>query len=226
MALIEETVDVALDSNEAYKEWMRFESFGHVMRSVERVIKTSEGAHHWVVKVAGRHREFDTKITADEPGRRVGWEAVGQLPHTGTVLFTPLGERNTRLSVSIDWHPGSLVQKAGSAIGSDHREVRNELWRFKDYVEAGGSATHHWAPEHGLGSHDYYGGTMGGGFPPGRTELRDVPVQDPAARKDQPGEHGEMGTAHPRHRSPEAGRRPHGDVPEAARDPEGGATGR
>jgi hypothetical protein len=227
MARIEETIDLTLGAEDAYGQWLDFEAFSLFMRSVERVIRTGDGAHHWVVKIAGRRREFDTRITSDDPGKRVAWEGTGDMPHSGVMVFTPIDNGNTRMSVSIDWQPGSVVQKAGHRVGSDHREVRNELWRFKDFVESGGTLTHHGVPEHGLGSHDYFGGTAGGGFPPGVTELPDIPMQDPAAAKDQPGGHGEMGEASPRHRAADAaGARGAGPAPEAARDPEGGATGR
>lgn len=186
MAKIEQTVDIAAPAAEAYREWTRFEAFGIFMHGVVRVIREDDVTHHWTTKVGGVRREFETKITEELPGKRMAWETVEGVPHQGAVEFLELDPGRTRMTVRIDWHPGSMLEKAGATLGSDHREVRNELWRFKQYVETGGSETHHPASEHGLGSRDYYGGTAGGGFPPGYTEQHDIPVQDPAAGKDQP----------------------------------------
>ena len=174
MATIEETVEIALPAAKVYDEWLRFEYFPSFMHGVKSVIRTSDTSHHWVTKVGGVQREFDTAVTEDEPGERIVWRSEGGLRHSGTVTFGRIDADTTSMHVHIDWEPHSLLEKAGSGLGSDHREVRNELWRFKTFVESGGSEMHE------LGNQQFYGGTFAGGFPPAASAQPDIPQNEDA----------------------------------------------
>jgi uncharacterized membrane protein len=169
MATVDETVEIARPAQTVYAEWLRFESFPSFMHGVKSVIRTSDTTHHWVTKVGGAQREFDTTVTEEVPGQRIVWSGEGGVRHGGTVTFGAVDADTTSMHVHIDWQPGSLLEKAGSSLGSDHREVRNELWRFKEFVESGGSETHD------VGDKNFYGGTFAGGFPPKQSSQPDIP---------------------------------------------------
>jgi carbon monoxide dehydrogenase subunit G len=174
MATVDETVEIARPAQTVYAEWLRFESFPSFMHGVKSVIRTSDTTHHWVTKVGGVRREFDTTVIEEEPGQRMVWTCEGGVRHRGTVTFGVVDANTTSLHVHIDWQPGSLLEKAGSGLGSDHREVRNELWRFKNFVESGGSETHD------VDGKEFYGGTFAGGFPPQTTAQRYLPRNEDA----------------------------------------------
>lgn len=180
VATVDETVEIARPAHMVYAEWLRFESFPSFMHGVKSVIRTSDTTHHWVTKVGGAQREFDTTVTEEEPGQRIAWAGEGGVTHSGTVTFGAVDADTTSMHVHIDWEPESLLEKAGSGLGSDHREVRNELWRFKEFIESGGLETHEPASEHGLGNKEFYGGTFAGGFPPQTSAQPDIPRNEDA----------------------------------------------
>jgi hypothetical protein len=48
------------------------------------------------------------------------------------------------VTAQIDWEPEGLVEKAGSLVGADDRQVKADLKRFKEYIEGRGAATGEW----------------------------------------------------------------------------------
>jgi uncharacterized membrane protein len=63
MATIEQSVDVEVPVRTAYNQWTQFESFPRFMEGVESVTQLDDTHNHWVTKVGGVEREFDTVIT-------------------------------------------------------------------------------------------------------------------------------------------------------------------
>ena len=55
--------------------------------------------------------------------------------HTGVVTFHKLGERLTRIEVTLDIEPSGLIEKAGRGWRFAKRGVRGDLHRFKAYAE-------------------------------------------------------------------------------------------
>ena len=51
------------------------------------------------------------------------------------VTFEELSEVSTRVTVTIDWQPDGLVEKAAGALGLDNVQVLVDLERFKEWVE-------------------------------------------------------------------------------------------
>jgi hypothetical protein len=43
--------------------------------------------------------------------------------------------------VQLDFEPEGIMEKLGSAIGSDDRQVKGDLERFKEFIEARGTET-------------------------------------------------------------------------------------
>ena len=63
MATIEQSVDVEVPVRTAYNQWTQFESFPRFMEGVESVTQLDDTHNHWVTKVGGVERGFDTVIT-------------------------------------------------------------------------------------------------------------------------------------------------------------------
>lgn len=145
MSQVIEAIDVDVPVRVAYDQWTQFETFPDFMDGVEQVTQIDPTRSHWVTKVGGVTREFDTEITEQHPDERVAWASVaGEVKHGGVVTFHRLGERTTRVTVQIDWEPKGLVEKAGAAVGLDDHQVKADVKRFKAFIERTGEPTGAW----------------------------------------------------------------------------------
>lgn len=141
---IEKSVDVAVPVSTAYNQWTQFESFPHFMEGVEDVEQVSDTWTHWRTKIAGVTREFDAEITEQHPDHRIAWRTV-QGPHqAGVVTFHRLDDMRTRVMLQLEYHPDSLVEKAGTALGMVQRRAEGDLERFKHFIEARGKESGAW----------------------------------------------------------------------------------
>ena len=145
MSRIEESIDVDVPVRVAYDQWTQFESFPSFMDGVESITQTDPTHNHWVTKVGGVTREFDTEVTEQHPDERVAWKSVGgETRHAGVVTFHRLDDTHTRLMIQIDWEPEGLVEKAGAVVGVDDRRVKADAKRFKEFIEGRRAATGAW----------------------------------------------------------------------------------
>lgn len=145
MAQVQETVDVEVPVRTAYDQWTQFESFPYFMQGVESITQLDDTRNHWVTRVGGVEREFDTEITAQHPDERIAWHSVGgDTRHGGVVTFHRLDDTRTRIMVQIDWEPDGVVEKAGAVVGADDRRVKADVQRFKTFVESRGQETGAW----------------------------------------------------------------------------------
>ncbi len=148
MSDVTESVDVHVPITTAYNQWTQFESFPQFMDGVESVRQTDERHSHWVTRIGGMRREFDTEITEQHPDERIAWKSVGgDTSHAGVVTFHRLGADDTRVTVQLAWQPQGLVEKAGSYLGMDSHQVKADTARFKTFIEQRGTATGAWRGE-------------------------------------------------------------------------------
>jgi hypothetical protein len=69
------------------------------------------------------------------PDERIMWNVSKGVQHTGVVTFHELADRLTRIEVSLDVEPGSLIEKAARGMRHVKRAVRADLARFKAFIE-------------------------------------------------------------------------------------------
>ena len=105
MPNVTKSIDVSVPVRTAYNQWTQFESFPNFMGGVESITQTDDTHSHWVTKVGGVTREFDTEITEQHPDERVAWKSTDGTTHAGVVTFHRLGEGETRVTVQLDWEP-------------------------------------------------------------------------------------------------------------------------
>jgi len=135
---IVETVDVDVPVATAYNQWTQFESFPKFMGGVESITQLDDTRNHWVTKVGGVSREFDTEITEQLPDERIAWHTVaGDVQQAGVVTFHRLAEDKTRVTIQIDWRPSGVAETLGAAAQLDDHQVKADAHRFKEYVESG-----------------------------------------------------------------------------------------
>ena len=145
MSQVQESVDVNVPVTTAYDQWTQFESFPEFMDGVESITQLDDKRSHWVTKVGGVTREFDTEITEQHPDERVAWHSIGgDVEHGGAVTFHRLDDATTRVMIQIDWEPKGAVEEVASALGVDDRQVKADAKRFKDFIESRGQETGAW----------------------------------------------------------------------------------
>ncbi|WP_225753707.1 SRPBCC family protein [Actinotalea sp. Marseille-Q4924] len=144
MPSVQESIDVDVPLSTVYNQWTQFEDFPHFMGGVEQVTQVSDTLTHWKTSIGGVEREFDAEITEQHPDERVAWKSIDGKTHAGVVTFHRLSDTSTRVMVQIDWETESLAEKAGAALGVDDRQVKKDLARFKEFIEARGAETGGW----------------------------------------------------------------------------------
>ncbi len=118
------------------------------MRHLEQVTETAAGMSHWVARgPAGIRVEWDAEIINEVPNRLIGWRSVpgSDLTSAGSVQFAKARNgQSTQITVHMQYAPP--VGKAGAFLAtifgqSPSATVREDLRRFKQFLEAGEYAT-------------------------------------------------------------------------------------
>lgn len=144
MSSVTESVDVNVPVSAAYNQWTQFEEFPQFMDGVDQISQLDEAHTHWVTSIGGVQREFDAEITEQHPDERVAWTSTDGTTHAGVVTFHRLSDAQCRVTVQLDWQPAGVVEKVGSALGLDSRQVKSDLARFKKIIEDRGSESGGW----------------------------------------------------------------------------------
>ena len=147
MSSITESIDVRVPVRTAYNQWTQFEEFPRFMEGVERVDQLDDQRLHWVAKVAGKTKEWDAQIVEQTPDQRVAWKATSGAQNAGVVTFHRIDDNMTRVTVQMDIEPEDPIEKVGDAAGFPDRQVKQDLERFKDFVESRGHETGAWRGE-------------------------------------------------------------------------------
>ena len=132
MSTVEQSIDVDVPVRVAYDQWTQFESFPEFMDGVEEVRQIDDTHLHWRAKVSGKEVEWDAVITEQLPDERVAWKATDGKANAGVVTFHRLSDDSSRIMVQIEHESDGVMEKVGSALGADTRQVKNSLERFKE----------------------------------------------------------------------------------------------
>jgi uncharacterized membrane protein len=144
---IRESIEVEVPVQTAYNQWTQFEQFPQFMDGVESVKQLDDTHLHWVAEVGGKKREWDAEIVDQLPDERIAWRAVDGNGPNGVVEFEALGESKTMITVEMAYEPEGLTEQLGSTVGIDSRQVKGDLERFKQLVEARGVESGAWRGE-------------------------------------------------------------------------------
>jgi polyketide cyclase/dehydrase/lipid transport protein len=132
---IQQSVDVAVPLSTAYNQWTQFEEWPSFMHRVDNVSQEDETHVSFKAKIWGVSKEFKAEILDQRPDDRIKWHVTEGLTHSGVVSFHELAPRLTRIEVTLDVEPGSLIEKAARGMRHVKRAVRADLARFKAYIE-------------------------------------------------------------------------------------------
>lgn len=145
---VHRTITVNRPPEELYRYWRELGNLPRFMLHLESVTSGRDARSHWVAKApAGRTVEWDAEIITDRPNELIGWRSLegADIPNAGSVRFTPAPEgRGTEVRVELEYDPpaGRLGAAVARIFGEEpQQQVRDDLARFKQVMEAGEIAT-------------------------------------------------------------------------------------
>jgi len=141
---IQQSVDVAVPLKVAYDQWTQFEDWPEFMHRFENVEQVDDAKVAFSSKIWGIKKRFEAQIVEQHPDERIEWDVKEGVAHSGVATFHKLAPRLTRVEVSIDVEPDSLLEKAGRGMRFTKRAVRADLHRFKAFVEMNDEAEGGW----------------------------------------------------------------------------------
>ena len=147
MPKYEDSIDVRVPVRTAYDQWTQFEAFPTFMDGVDRVVQLDDKHLQWTATVAGREKQWTAEITDQTPDTRIAWKSTSGAENAGAVLFEPLGPNDTRITLKLVVEPDGPVETVGAAVGLVERQVKGDLERFRDAVQAAGPAVDGWRGE-------------------------------------------------------------------------------
>lgn len=144
MAQVTESIDVNVPIRTAYDQWTQFEGFPQFMGGVQQVTQLSDTRLHWKAEIAGRTKEWDAEITEQTPDQRVAWTSTSGARNAGVVSFQSLGADSCRVQLQMDVEPEGPLESAGASLGLLQRTVKDDLEKFKGFIESRGQETGAW----------------------------------------------------------------------------------
>lgn len=144
MSTIVESVDVEVPVRTVYNQWTQFEQFPAFMEGVTEIRQVNDTRLHWVIDIAGQHREFDAEITEQHPDERVAWTSVDGPRHAGVVTFHQLSPTKTRVTAQMEIDPEGFFEKVADKAGVLDRRVKGDMMRFRDFIQSRGQETGAW----------------------------------------------------------------------------------
>jgi uncharacterized membrane protein len=132
---IQQAVDVAVDLETAYNQFSQFEDWPQFMHRVTNVSQDDECTIKFSTKIWGKTKEYEAKIVTQRPDDRIKWKVSQGITHTGVASFHELAPRLTRIEITLDVDPGSLIEKAARGMRHIKRAVRADLHRYKAFIE-------------------------------------------------------------------------------------------
>ena len=132
---VQQAVDVGVPLETAYNQFTQFEDWPEFMHRVTRVTQEDDCSLSFATKIWGKTKEFKASIETQRPEERIKWKVSEGITHTGVVTFHELAPRLTRIEVTLDVEPGSLIEKAARGMRHIKRAVRADLHRYKAFIE-------------------------------------------------------------------------------------------
>jgi uncharacterized membrane protein len=150
---ITQSITILKEPAELFTFWRNFRNLPRVMRHLQAVEVISDSQSHWVASAPfGKTVEWDAEIYTERTNELIGWRSLAgsQVDTAGSVQFRNApGARGTEVTVTLKYDPPA--GKLGAAIAAmfgesaDH-QVKEDLRRFKQIMEAGEAPTNEGQP--------------------------------------------------------------------------------
>jgi uncharacterized membrane protein len=147
-AMAVRAVTIGKPRDEVFTFFRDFKNLARFMENIERIDVIDDTHSHWVVKApAGHSVEWDSVLTADEPGTLLAWETgpEAEVKNHGRVEFrdAPAG-RGTEIHATIIYEPpgGDLGKVIATLFQKEPgMQAKRDLRRLKMLLETGEIAT-------------------------------------------------------------------------------------
>ena len=145
---VEESVTINRSPEELFRAFRDFEKLPCFMSHLESVRTTGPKTSHWIARGPLRTKfEWDAEIHTERPNELISWRSLpgSEVDTAGSVHFVRApGGRGTEISVVLKYDPpaGKVGATLARLFGhSPEGEIREDLRRFKQLMEAGASST-------------------------------------------------------------------------------------
>ena len=135
---VEKSIVVDVPVGTAYAQWTQFEEFPQFMSGIAEIRQLDDTTLHWVAEIGGVKRQWQARILEQVPNEKVAWAATEGATNAGAVYFSPLGEDQTLVRLSLEYAPEGLVEKAGDMVNIVEKQAEGDLERFKQFIESRG----------------------------------------------------------------------------------------
>lgn len=133
---IRHEVEIASSVDRVFEAWTRLEELPEILDAVRRVKCTSATRSLWDVDIAGRQVVWEAETTAFEPRIRIAWKSCWGVRNRGEIRFHQTIERSTRLEVSLEFEPTTLLERLAARLDLVGQHVESDLSLFRRHVEA------------------------------------------------------------------------------------------
>ncbi len=147
MASIRQSVEIRVPLAAAYNQWTQFENFPRFMEGVREVTQLDDAHLHWRADRRGRTVEWDSEITEQVPDQLIAWRDIGGPGNSGSVRFQPLQQDLTRVDLDMELAPQLPGDEQAQHESELRRRVEQDMLRFKEMLEAQGTASGAWRGE-------------------------------------------------------------------------------
>lgn len=147
MSTIEQSIEIGVPVGTAYNQWTQFEEFPEFMEGVEEVEQLDDRRLRWKTSMAGQSREWEAEITEQKPDQRIAWHSTSGAEHAGVVTFHRLDDERCRVMLQMKYAPQGTAEQAASALGMLERRVKQDLEKFKEFIESRGKESGAWRGE-------------------------------------------------------------------------------
>jgi hypothetical protein len=137
-------IEVNAPLRAVYNQWTQFEEFPSFMEGVDEVRQDGPSRLLWRVNIGGRDKEWEAEITEQVPDAKIAWQSIDGTPNSGEVNFESLNPQTTRITLTIQYEPEGILEKAGDVLGIPSGRVESDLKRFRDFIEEKGGETNGW----------------------------------------------------------------------------------
>src|SRR5579884_4326406 len=141
---VDKSVTVNKLRAEVYKFWRNLENLPRFMRHLESVSEIDNKHSHWVAKApAGRTVEWEAEIINEIENQLIAWQSLenSTVENAGSVHFEDApGGRGTLVRIEMQYNPpgGTIGAAIAKLFGEEpSQQIGDDLWRFKNLMEAG-----------------------------------------------------------------------------------------
>jgi uncharacterized protein YndB with AHSA1/START domain len=141
------SIDVTAPLKAVYNQWTQFEDFPRFMEGVVEIRQQGPRTLFWRANVGGKDKQWEAEILEQVPDTRIVWESIDGTQNRGMIAFEALDPERTRLTLTMEYEPEGLIERAGDALGIPSGQVEGDLKRFRDFIEKRKTETGSWRGE-------------------------------------------------------------------------------